>query len=65
MDGIKNSIECNSIEKVNNKLSEYRRDFMKIKFISDDNLRLNKTLKLHYTTVIIRSAFDKDDKFYL
>ena len=41
-DGIKNSIE-----KVNNKLGEYGKDFMKIKFNSDDNLALNKTLKLH------------------
>ena len=38
-DGIKNSIE-----KVNNKLSEYGKDFMK--FNSDDNLPLNKTPKL-------------------
>ena len=48
-DGIKNSIE-----KVNNKLGEYRKDFMKIKFSSDDNLPLNKTLKLHNITIIIR-----------
>ena len=48
-DGIKNSIE-----KANNKLGEYRKDFMKIKFNSDDNLPLNKTLKLHNITIIIR-----------
>ena len=40
-DGIKNSIE-----KVNNKLGEYEKDFMKIKFNSDDSLPLNKTLNL-------------------
>ena len=37
----------NQIEKVNNELGEYGKDFMKIKFSSDNNLPLNKTLKLH------------------
>ena len=32
---------------------EYEKDFMKIKFISDDNLPLNKMLKLHMLTVIV------------
>ena len=31
---------------------------MKINFNSDDNLPLNKILKLHMLTVILRSAFD-------
>ena len=35
------------IEKVNNKLGKYGKDFMKIKLNSSDNLSLNKTLKLH------------------
>ena len=58
-DGIKNSIE-----KVNNKLGKYGKDFMKIKFNSDDNLPLNKTLKLHNKTIIIRSVFQGDGKYY-
>ena len=37
---------------------------MKIKFISDDNLPLNKMLKLHMLTVIVRSVFEKDGKYY-
>ena len=48
--GIKNLIECNSIEKINGKLGEYGKDLMKIKFNSDDNLPLNKTLELHNLT---------------
>ena len=52
-DGIKNSVE-----KVNNKLGEYGKDFMKIKFNSDDNLPLNKTLKLQNITINIRSVFE-------
>ena len=58
-DGIKNFIE-----KINNKSSEYGKDFMKIKFNSDDNLHLNKTLKLHNMTIIVRSVFEKDCKYY-
>ena len=34
------------IERVNDKPGEYGKDFMKIKFNSDDNLPLNKILKL-------------------
>ena len=37
---------------------------MKIKFNSDDNLPLNKILKFHVLTIIIRTAFEKDDKYY-
>ena len=37
---------------------------MKIKFDSDDNLPLNKLLKFHVLTIIIRSVFEKDGKYY-
>ena len=36
------------IERVNNKPGEPGKDFMKIIFYSDDNLPLNRILKLHY-----------------
>ena len=35
------------IEKINDKPGEYEIDFMKIKFNSDDDLSLNKILKLN------------------
>ena len=38
---------------------------MKIKFDTDDNLPLNRTLKLHNMTIIIGSLFEEDGKFYL
>ena len=38
---------------------------MKIKFSSDDNLPLNKTLKLYKLTVIVRSVFQGNGKYYL
>ena len=37
---------------------------MKIKFDSDDNLLLNKILKFHALTFIIRSVFERDGKYY-
>ena len=37
---------------------------MKIKFNSDDNLPLNKMLKLRMLTVIVRSIFEEDGKNY-
>ena len=46
------------------KPGEYWKDFMKIKFNSDDNLPLNKILKLHDMTLIFRSVFENDGKFY-
>ena len=37
---------------------------MKIKFNSDDDLTLNKKLKLHMLTIIVRSVFEEDGKYY-
>ena len=40
------------------------KDFMKIKFDSDDNLLLNKQSKFPTMTIIVRSVFEEDGKFY-
>ena len=37
---------------------------MEIKFNYDDNLPLNKTLKLYNMTIIIRSVFEEHGKLY-
>ena len=37
---------------------------MKIEFNSDDDLPLNKPLKFHAMTIIIRSVFEEDGKLY-
>ena len=37
---------------------------MKIKINSDDGLSLNKPLKFHVMTIIIRSVFEGDGKLY-
>ena len=36
---------------------------MKIKFDSDDNLPLNKILKCHNLTIVVRSV-QRDNKYY-
>ena len=38
---------------------------MKIKFNTDENLPLNKPLKLHLLIIIVRCIFEEDGKFYL
>ena len=43
---------------------EYAKDYTKIKFSSDDDLPLNKPLKFHNITVIIRCVFSEDNKLY-
>ena len=37
---------------------------MKIKFDTDDNLPLNKPLKMRMLAIIVRSVFEEDGKFY-
>ena len=37
---------------------------MKIKFNSDDNLPLNKQLKFMSLTIIVRTVFEQDGKYY-
>ena len=43
---------------------EYSKDYMKIKFNSDDNLPLNKQLKFYDMTVTIKCVFSEDNKLY-
>ena len=60
-DGIKNEIKAINGGKENN----YGKDYMKIKFNSDHDLALNKPLKFHAMTIIVRSLFEEDNIFYL
>ena len=43
---------------------DYGKGYMKIQFNSDDDLPLNKPLKFHAMTIIIRSLFEEDGKLY-
>ena len=52
------------IKKVSSDECDFKKDYMKIKFNSDDNLSLNKPLTFHNMTIIIRSVFEEDGKLY-
>ena len=54
----------NKIKKISGDECDYEKDYMKIKFNSDDNLPLNKPLKFHNMTITIRSVFEEDGKLY-
>ena len=44
--------------------SEYGKNFMEIRFESDDNLPLSRTIKLRMLTVTVRSVFEEDGNYY-
>ena len=52
------------IREIDDDWLEYSKDYMKIKFNSDDNLPLNKPLKFYQMTVTIRYVFSEDNKLY-
>ena len=54
----------NKIKEVNDSECDYEKDYMKIKFNSDDNLPYKKPLKFHSMTITIRSVFEEDGKLY-
>ena len=58
--GIKNKIEAVSCG-----VCDYEKDYVKIKFNSDDGLPLNKPLKFNSITITIRFVFEEDGKLYL
>ena len=58
--GIKKEIETiNGGKKI-----EYEKDYMKMRFKYNDDLPLNKPIKLHLLTIIIRCVISKNGKFY-
>ena len=52
------------IENVNDDVVEYDRNCMKIKFISNDDLLVDKTVDLHLITIVIRAIFAQNGKYY-
>ena len=54
----------NKIETIKGGECKYGQDFMTIKFNTDDDLPLNKPLNLHMLTIIVRSVFEDESKFY-
>ena len=43
---------------------QYDKDYMKIKFENDDNLPADNIVNMHQVTIIIRSVFAQNGKFY-
>ena len=53
------------IETINGgKKIEYEKDYKKIRFHSNDDLSLNKTIKILLLAITIRCVISKDGKFY-
>ena len=59
-DGIKDQIESIS----GNKPIEYKKDFMKIKSESDDDLPSGKILNIPLCVIIVRSVFQENNNYY-
>ena len=59
-DRIKNEIKTINEGKEN----DYEKDYLKIKFNSDNDLPLNKPLKFHNMTITIISFFEENDNLY-
>ena len=54
----------NKIKEINDNECDYEKDYLKIKFNSDDDLPLNKSLKFCMITITVRHVFEEDGKFY-
>ena len=62
-DEIKNEIKTINGGK-HDEYGEFEKDFMKIEFNSDDKLHLNIILSIYNMTIIVRSVFQEDHKYY-
>ena len=51
-------------KKISGDECHYEKDYIEIKFNSDDYLSLNKQLKFHNMIITIRSVFEEDGKLY-
>ena len=52
------------IREIDDDWLEYEKVYMKIKFNSDDDLPLNKSLKFSLMTIAIRCVFKEDNELY-
>ena len=53
-----------NIKEIDDDWLEYAKDYMKIKFSSNDDLPLNKSLKFRLITITIRCVFKGDNELY-
>ena len=52
------------IGSITNNSDDYDKKYVKIKFNSDDDLPLNKTLELYNMIIVVRAVFHEDKKYY-
>ena len=52
------------IEENTGGIVQYDKDYMKIKFESKDNLLTDNIVNMHQVTIIVRSVFAQNGKFY-
>ena len=52
------------IEENTGGIVQYDKDYMKIKFERNDNLPTDSVINMHQVTIIIRTAFAQNDRFY-
>ena len=53
------------IRSVTKNSDNYDEKYMKIKFNSDDELPLNKTIEIPLRKIVVRAVFHKNNKYYL
>ena len=53
----------NLIRSLTKKSDDYDEKYMKMKFISDDDLPLNKTVEIHIVTIVVRVVFLENNKY--
>ena len=52
------------IRSITKNLDNYDEKYMKIKFNSDDDLPLNKTLEILNMIIVVGAVFDENNKYY-
>ena len=52
------------IRSINKNSNDYDKKYMKIKFNSNDELPLNKTIEIPSMTIVVRTIFLKKNKYY-
>ena len=52
------------IRLITKSVDDYDEKYMQIKFDSDDNLPLNKTIEIPMKTIVVRAVFQENNKYY-
>ena len=60
-DEVKEQIELIS----GNKVIKYSKDFIKVKFESDDDLPISSIINIHICVIIVKGIFEENNKYYL